>query len=255
MLLSYLIKLMKKPRINIIIQARMGSTRLPGKILQPIRRRPLLSYLVERVRCVQTKNQLIIATTTNPQDDILEAYAKKENILFFRGSEENVLDRYYQACCAYPADIIVRITGDCPLIDPAIIDHALDQFLEAKSPLDFLSNTLKRTYPRGMDVEVFTFEALKAAADEASTAFDREHVTPFLNRQPERFHLANFVHKPDISDYRLTVDTPEDFLLVSKIFEELYPKNKKFTLDDILQTFERHPEWKNINAHIKQKEV
>lgn len=244
---------MKIQKINIIVQARMGSTRLPGKILKPILNRPMLSFLIERLHFIHTPHSLIIATTTNPKDDLIESLAKQENTLTFRGSEEDVLDRYYQACCLYPAHTIVRITSDCPLIDPTIIDHALNQFQNA--PLDYLSNTLHRTFPRGMDIEIFTFEILKTAAKEASSASDREHVTPFLYRQPERFRLANFKHEPDLSKYRLTVDTSEDFLLISKIFEDLYPKNKKFTLNDIVRGFDRHPDWIKLNAHIKQKEA
>ncbi len=246
---------MKNKKINIIIQARMASTRLPGKVLRLILHRPMLDYLIERVNFMHTPHSLIIATTTNPRDDVIESFAKTSNTLLFRGSEEDVLDRYYQTCCVYPADIIVRITSDCPLMDPVIIDHALHQFQNNRSHLDYLSNTLHRTFPRGMDIEVFTFEALEIAAKEASNSYDREHVTPFLYRHPERFHLSNFTHNIDISKYRLTVDTPEDFLLISKIFEDLYPKNKKFTLEDILQGFNQHPAWQKINAHIKQKEV
>lgn len=249
------VSFMKDQKVNIIIQARMGSTRLPGKILKPIMGRPMLDYLIERIHRVDTPHTLIIATTTNPQDEAIESFAKKENIKVFRGSEEDVLDRYYQTCCAYPAEIIVRITSDCPLIDPAIVDHAIHLLQNSKTPVDYISNTQQRSFPRGMDVEVFTFAALKAAANEATSAYDREHVTPFIYNQPERFHLANFAHTPDISKYRLTVDTPEDFLLISKIFEELYPNNKKFTLADILRSFKQHPEWKKINAHVKQKEV
>lgn len=245
---------MKNQKINVIIQARMGSTRLPGKILRPIMGRPMLSYLIERVKLIQMPHTAIIATTTNPQDNVIEDFARQEDILFFRGCEEDVLDRYYQACCKYPADVIVRLTSDCPLIDPSIVDQAIHLFQTDATRLDYLSNTLQRTFPRGMDVEVFSFEVLKMASHEASSPFDREHVTPFLYRHSERFHLSNFTHLPDVSKYRLTVDTSEDFLLINKIFEELYPNKKKFTLDDILRAFEQHPEWKEINAHVKQKE-
>lgn len=246
---------MENQKINIIVQARMGSTRLPGKILKPIMGRPMMDYLLERVQGIQIPHSLIIATTTNPQDDAIESFAKQKSILVFRGSEEDVLDRYYQTCCMYPADIIVRITGDCPLIDPAIIKRGIAIMQENSKKLDYVSNVLQRTFPRGMDVEVLTSDALKTAAKEASSTYDREHVTPFLYRQPERFHLANFTHTPDISNYRLTVDTAEDFVLISKIFEALYPNSKKFTLADILKAFDQHPEWKEINAHVKQKEV
>ena len=244
-----------KKNINIVIQARMGSTRLPGKVLLPVMDRPLLSYLLERLDAVKTTHKLIIATTVNAQDDVIESFAQKENRLVFRGNEDDVLDRYYQACRAYPADIIVRITSDCPLMDPAIVDCALDLFQKSYTPLHYLSNTLQRTFPRGMDVEVISFEALEIAAKESTVLSDREHVTPFITRQSQRFHLSNFTHTPEAEQYRLTVDTPEDFLLIKKIFEYLYPKNKVFSLTDILKTFEQHPEWAQINAHVKQKEI
>lgn len=246
---------MQIQKTNVIIQARMGSTRLPGKVLKPVMGRPLLSYLLERLDSLKKAATTIIATTTNPQDDLIERFAKQNNRLLFRGSEEDVLDRFYQTCRKYPADLIVRITGDCPLMDPSIIDEALDRFQESSQSLDYLSNTLVRSFPRGMDVEVFTFTALKEAAAKATKTFDREHVTPYMYQQQNHFHLQNFTHKPDLSNFRLTVDTSEDFLLIRKILETLYPLNKKFTLDDMILAFEKHPDWIEINRHIKQKEV
>lgn len=246
---------MKKLHINIIIQARLGSTRLPGKILRPILGRPMLSYLIERVRRIQHSHTLIVATTQLPRDDEIVSYCENENVLYYRGSEEDVLDRYYQTCCHFPTDLIVRITSDCPLIDPAIIDQAISLLIKNSSQLDYVSNTLLRTFPRGMDVEVFTFQALKIAAQEASRPFDREHVTPYIYKHPDLFNIANLVYMADEAKYRLTVDTIEDFNLVNKIFENLYPTNKNFTLTDILDILKVHPEWKKINAHIKQKET
>lgn len=239
--------------VNIIIQARMGSTRLPGKILRPVMDRPLLSYLLERLNQVSSPHTLIIATTTNANDDVIEKFATNEGVLFFRGSEEDVLDRYYQTCCTYPADLIVRITSDCPLIDPSIIDQAIQLLQGNKTSLRYVSNTLERTFPRGMDVEAFTFDTLKTAAYNAISPYDREHVTPFIYNHPQLVQLTNFTHDTNLSQYRLTVDTAEDFLLITKIFENLYPKNKNFTLSDIIQAFEKNPEWKAINDHIIQR--
>jgi len=246
---------MKNQKINIIVQARMGSTRLPGKILKPIMGRPMLSYLVERLRRVQSIHHLIIASTINPEDDVIEAFCKKEHISIYRGSENDVLDRYYQTCCKYPAKIIVRITSDCPLIDPSIIDQAINLLREKSPKLDYVSNTQLRTFPRGMDVEVFYFDTLKIAAKETKSKSDREHVTPYIYKHPNLFYLANFIYMPDASKYRLTVDTIEDFTLINSIFETLYPHNKNFTLSDILHAFEQYPEWNKINAHIKQKRI
>lgn len=248
---------MKNNRIktSIIIQARMGSTRLPGKILKPILGRPLLSLLLERVRRVHAMHSLIIATTTKPEDDIFESFCKEENVAIFRGSEENVLNRYYQAALKSQAETIVRITSDCPLIDPAIIDQALLLYAVNSNCVDYVSNTLKRTFPRGMDVEVFSFEALKKAEEETKELFEKEHVTPYIYQHPDLFRLINFTHEPDLSNYRLTVDTNEDLMLITKIYEALYAKNRQFTMQDIIKNFDTHPEWININAHIKQKEV
>lgn len=242
-------------KVNIIIQARMGSTRLPGKILKPVLNRPLLSLLLERVRRVHAAHSIIIATTTNPNDDIIEQFCKKENVPFYRGSEEDVLDRYYQTALTYPTDIIVRITSDCPLIDPVLIDYALQLFLKQAPNIDYLSNVQERTFPRGMDIEIFSFECLQKAAEKSNRPYDREHVTSYIYNHPEQFKLVNFAQEINQSSYRLTLDTAEDLRLITKIFETLYPTKKNFTLQDILKILQIHPDWMEINAHVKQKEV
>jgi spore coat polysaccharide biosynthesis protein SpsF len=240
-------------KINIIIQARMGSTRLPGKVLRPTAGRPMLSYQIERLHQVKAPHSLIIATSDQSADDTIEAFCQQEKVICFRGEEDNVLDRYYQACQTYPADIIVRLTADCPLIDPAVIDEAIS--LYKKQPADYISNTLERTYPRGMDVELFTYKALLKAFHEAKKPFDKEHVTPYIYRKSSGFTVKNYGMTPDASMYRLTVDTIEDFTLIKTLIEDLYPKNKQFTLADILKDLQEHPEWTSINQHIKQKET
>lgn len=240
-------------RTVVIIQARMGSTRLPGKVLKTVNGRPLLSYQIERIKRCHEVNDIVIATTTNPQDQVIVELAEREGVQIFRGSEDDVLDRYFKAAQQAKADIVVRSTSDCPLVDPAVIDRAV-VLLKSRFPnIDYVSNALKRTYPRGMDVEVFSFNALKKAAEETQNPYDREHVTPYLYQNLEKFKCENFTYSSDQSQHRWTVDTPEDFELVSLLLGALYPTNPQFTLEDLLKTIQRHPEWSRINAHVQQK--
>lgn len=245
----------KTPRIIIIVQARMGSTRLPGKILKEVLQKPLLSYEIERLKQVKNAQEVIIATTTNQLDQAVIDLCQKEGMGVFRGSEEDVLGRYYEAAVLTKADVIVRITADCPLIDPRIIDKAIALFLDTKSDYDYLSNAQERTYPRGMDVEVFSRKALEKAYDEAHLPEEREHVTLYLYRHPEKFHIGSFKRNLDASSYRLTVDTAEDFALIKIVLEQLYPQNPHFSLEEILKLLENHPEWYALNRHVQQKGV
>lgn len=240
-------------RVAIIVQARMGASRLPGKPLKQVLGKSLLSYLIERLKQCKTVDRLCIATTTNPQDDVIARAAEKAGVDMVRGSEEDVLARYVQAAQVLKCDLIVRITADCPLMDPALIDQLVTAFKTHSSKVDYLSNTLKRTYPRGMDVEVFSHQALKKAAQEALLPEEREHVTLYMYRHPELFYLENFSYPQDHSNYRWTVDTPEDFVLIKHIIEALYPINPHFNLADILQLMQQHRDWALINQHIPQK--
>lgn len=244
-----------KPKTLIIVQARMGSTRLPGKVLKQIIEKPLIFYLVERLKRVKNSHSIVIATSTNALDDTLANYCMKTNIPVFRGSENDVLQRYYDCAKEYGADFIVRICSDCPLIDPALVDDVIEQCLIQKEPLRIASNVIQRTYPRGMDTEVFTFQALEEAAMTVTSVEEREHVTLNFYRHPNLYHLISVKSNKNTSNYRLTVDTQEDFELISKIFTALYPKNPAFTLQDVLQLLKANPEWLKINAHIKQKET
>lgn len=245
----------KNLRKVMIIQARMGATRLPGKPMKNVLNRPLLSYLIERVTRTKKIDQVVVATTTNPKDDEIFCYCQKHGVACIRGSENDVLDRYLQAAQAYAADVIVRITADCPLIDPDVIDEVVSYYLDNQPKFDYVANTITRTYPRGMDVEVFSRQALEEAAVKAIASEDREHVTPYLYRHPQKFKIGSVVKEKDDSRYRWTVDTVEDFTLISKILEEIYPKKPGFSLKDLLNLLEAHPEWSKINADIKQKEL
>lgn len=240
----------KDQKVVAFVQARMGSTRLPGKHLLSLLDEPMLSRLFERLKGAKTLDQIVLATTTEPKDDCLAELAVANKIPFFRGSSENVLERFYQASRLFPGEIIVRITADCPLIDPALVDKTVDYFRTHR--FDYVSNT--QSYPRGMDTEVFSRASFEKVYNSAKTPAEKEHVTPFYYRHPELFKLGS-LPKQTIPPYRLTVDTQEDFLLVSHIYEALYPQNPHFSLQDIYTVLDTHPDWHLINAHIAQKPV
>jgi len=244
---------MHKPHIVVVLQARMGATRLPGKPLMKVLGRELLSYEVERIRRAKSVDEVVVATTTNPADDKIVEFCQKEHIPYFRGSEDDVLDRYYQAAKHHKVDVVIRITGDCPLIDPVEIDRVVDYFL--KGGVDYISNTLELTYPRGLDVEVFSFSQLERVQKEAKRPEEREHVTPYFYRHPELFSLVCVKSPVDLSHHRWTVDTQEDFDLIARIIAALYPKNKAFSMHDILELLKHHPDWVKINAHVVQKRL
>ncbi len=244
---------MKKLRIVVIVQARMGATRLPEKPLKQIMHRPLLSYQLERLRRAQTVAEVVVATTTAAADQAIVDLCLAEGVSVYRGSEQDVLDRYYQAAKLFQADVIVRVTGDCPLIDPAVLDRLVSDYIEHFPAYDYISNAIVRTYPRGLDVEVFSFKSLEIAASQARRPEEREHVTPYFYEHPELFALKNIANATDASDQRWTVDTAEDFLLIGHIITALYPENPGFGMQDILELLGRHPEWEALNRHIKQK--
>ena len=237
----------------IIVQARMTSTRLPGKVMKIVCDKPLLEHLIDRLKRVKYADQIVIATTVNETDDQIVALCKKLDISCFRGSEEDVLGRYYEAAVEYGGDVIIRITSDCPLIDPHIVDQVIAYYVDNKDNVDYVSNCLNRTYPKGMGVEVFPSSILKEAYEEAKEAHDREHVTPFIKNRSSRYRLGDIEHSTDLSHYRLTVDTPEDMELIRRIFESLYYQNPLFSLKDMLDQMERTPEWETINTHVEIK--
>jgi spore coat polysaccharide biosynthesis protein SpsF len=171
----------------------------------------------------------------------------------FRGEEFDVLDRYHRAAAEYAADAVVRVTSDCPLIDPALVDEVIRTFLDADGQVDYVSNTLVRSYPRGLDCEVFSAELLRQVCAEAASASDREHVTPFIYRQPDRFRLVNVANSADQSGFRWTVDTPEDFELIRRMLEVLLPSKSGFTFSDCLQVMADHPDWAALNSEVAQK--
>ncbi|MEH2349514.1 MAG: glycosyltransferase family protein [Nostoc sp.] len=238
-------------RTVIIVQARMTSTRLPGKVLKKVLDKPLLEYQIERLKRVNLADEIVIATTINDTDKPIIELCDRLSVPYFPGSEEDVLARYYGAAKEHQADIIVRVTSDCPLIDPQVIDKAIQFFIDYK--YDYVSNSLERTYPRGMDTEVFSFIALYEAFAEARVQPEREHITPFIYMHPERYQLAQVVYSENQSSHRWTVDTADDFELIKRIIEALYPQIPKFTLEDCLDLLREYPDWSLINAHVEQK--
>jgi spore coat polysaccharide biosynthesis protein SpsF len=235
----------------IIVQARMTSTRLPGKVLLPLAGEPMLTRLVERLCRVERADGIIIATTTNATDDAIAALCERLGVPSHRGSEHDVLSRYADAARLHGASVVVRITSDCPLIDPALIDRLIATHAEGGS--DYVSNMLPPSWPYGMAVEVFSAAALQQANTEATQAAEREHVTPFLYWHPERYRLRNVASPVDLSHHRWTVDTPEDYELVRRLFEALHPAQPNFSQADILSLLDAHPDWLSINQHIQQK--
>lgn len=218
--------------------------------------KPLLEYQIERVRRSKLLNQIVIATTTKESEQPIIDLCTRLSVDYYRGSEDDVLSRYFEAASQYEAEAIVRLTSDCPLMDHETIDTVIGKYLANKKSLDYISNTIERTYPRGFDVEVFSFAALAQAHSEASTAEEREHVTPYIYHHPEQFNLAFVKRESNLSSYRLTVDTDEDLQVISRIISELYrQKKEQFLLDDIIECLQENPEWSTINAHIEQKKL
>jgi spore coat polysaccharide biosynthesis protein SpsF len=259
----------------IIVQARMTSTRLPGKILKKVLDRPLLDFQIERLKRVASADQIVIATTTNGTDDQVAGLCRELGVSCFRGPEEDVLARYYGAAKESGAEAIVRITADCPVIDPVISGAAIDFFLTNGHQYDYVRLD---GYPRGLDTEVFPFAVLEECWKEAAAQPEREHVTPFIYNHPERYRIKRLlcpragsgylpmslraersnlslenIQENDFSHHRWTVDTPEDFELIRRIIEELYPTKPEFDMADILTVLEKYPEWKAINAQVRQK--
>jgi len=241
-----------------IVQARMTSTRLPGKVLMPVLGRPLLAFQIERMRRARRLDRIVVATTVNATDDAIVAFCESAGVDVTRGSEADVLSRYVEAAQRFGAATVMRVTSDCPLLDPHLLDDAVDRFVSARASAagcDYFSNMLTPTFPYGLAVELMTAEALLTAGAEAQDPQEREHVTPFIYWRPGRFRLESLTMQPDLSTHRWTVDTPEDLELVSRILAALYPVNREFGIGDVLALLAQHPDWAKINAHIGQRQV
>lgn len=245
---------MSAERSVAIIQARMGSSRLPGKVMAEIAGQPMLAHVVRRTRQATALDAVVVATTTDPGDDPLVDYCRTHKILFYRGDPFDVLDRYHQAAKIFKAAEIIRLTADCPLIDPSVIDLVMERFRQ--SAVDFAANRLPppwhRTYPIGLDIEVCTFAALERAWREADQPYQREHVMPYLYEEPGRFKILLVDHEPDYGHFRWTVDTAEDLTLVREIFARFSP-DEDFSWTAVLDLFEREPHLAEINANVSHK--
>ena len=237
-----------------IVQARIGSTRLPGKILKDLAGEPMLVRCVNRVRRASLVDDVLVATTDRHTDDMVATLCAARQWCCFRGSEDDVLDRYYRAALSCRADVIVRVTSDCPLIEPEIIDRVLRAFHASEPVADYVSNVIpRRTFPRGLDVEVFTFAALERAWHEDRNPAWREHVTEYMLRNPNRFTLGGVSSSDDLSHWRWTVDTPEDLTLARLIYESFH--NDRFSWREVLALLAEHPDWADINRDIRQKAI
>lgn len=239
-------------KIAVIIQARMGSTRLPKKVLSDIEGKSMLWHLVHRLKNSKFSPEIIIATTISEDDREILTLAEDFGIKSNAGSIDDVLDRFYQTALKQNPDIIVRITADCPLMDPEVFDKVLQFFLDGD--FDYATNTLPPTYPDGLDVEVFSFKTLEKAWNEARLQSEREHVTPYIRKNPDLFKLGNITNEEDLSSMRWTVDEKEDLEFVKEIYKNLYPKKEVFLMDDILNLLKEKPELMKINDQYKRNE-
>ena len=248
--------LKKSNNIVCIIQARMGSSRLPGKVLKQICGRPMLGWVAERASRSKLISRIVVATTTDPGDDPVEKFCESSSITCFRGSEFDVLDRYYQSAKANQAEIVVRLTADCPLIDAALIDKTIKKLFETAA--DFAANRLPppfmRTYPIGLDTEVATFKALETAWKLAKKPFEREHVMPFLYDPQNNFKVEILDAEQNYGNFRWTVDTPEDLEFIQQVTAKLGCQ-LDFNWQDVLKILEDHPDLEKINATIEHKSL
>ena len=242
---------MLKRKITIIIQARTASQRLSRKVLRKILGRPMIWYILRRIKESENVAQVVLATTKNKEDDILADIAKKNKILVFRGDDLDVLNRYYECAKKYKADPIIRITADCPLIDSFLVDEMIDFYL--KNNYDYVSNTIIPTYPDGLDVEIFSFKTLEFAVNNARKKSEREHVTVYIKNNPQKFKLFNYKNENDLSNYRWTVDEEEDLLFVRKIYSKMKP-DVVFKYQKILELLSSFPDLLKINQGFKRNE-
>ncbi len=230
----------------------MGSTRLPNKVMMDLHGKTILEHVVTRVSQSKFVDDIIIATTIGKQDLSIVSFCASHGFRVFVGSEEDVLDRYYQAARLLRPENIIRITSDCPMIDPEIIDLIGHQHLLVRA--DYSSNTLDETYPDGLDAEIFTYESLEIAWREALLKSDREHVTPFIKKSPNKFKLLSVKNDENLSHMRWTIDQPEDYKFLGEIYGNIYPKNPKFRTKDVLDEINKHPHLTEINSGIIRNE-
>lgn len=238
-------------KIGVIVQARTGSTRLPGKVLLRLGNRTVLEQVIGRCRLIPSAHEVVVATTVKEEDDAIAMVAHEAGVPFFRGSEQDVLSRYYHAARKHGFDVVVRVTSDCPFLDPDLSDAIIRHFLNNR--YDYCSNGRVLTFPRGLDTEVFTFAALEEAYHQARETYEREHVTPYIYLRPEQYRLGSYENEDNQSHHRWTLDTPEDWQLIQEIHRRLPAGSTDWR--DILVIVKDYPELSRINAHIEQKKL
>lgn len=242
-------------RIVSTIEARMGSTRLPEKTMREMVGKPMLELIIERLKRARKLDEIVVATTTEAEDEVITRLAERTGVKWFRGSSEDVLDRVLQAAKAYQADIIVEMTGDNPLLDPELVDEAINIYL--KGNYDYVSNAIKETYPDGLNVQVFSVKVADEVASITNDPADRENVSLYIYEHPERYRLYNMEAPPEYyhPEYRWTVDTEADIQFITAVYENLYYENPSFSIADIMKLLREKPDLLKINAYIKQKPV
>lgn len=238
--------------ITVIIQARVGSSRLPGKVLMMLEDKTVLEHVVDRCRAAHNVTEVIVATTNKEADLPICDLVKNIGVKYFRGSEEDVLDRYYQTALKFQADHIVRVTSDCPVMDPHVIDQIVARYQEQLP--DYCSNTIDRTFPDGEDIEVFSFSALKQAWSKAEKPSEREHVTPYIRSHPDQFRLESFKLDRDLNQKRWTLDKEEDFEFLKILYQNLYTEDPLFGMKRILDFLEENPKVEDINSSVVKDE-
>lgn len=237
--------------VNAIIQARCGSTRFPNKVFADINGKPLLWHVVNRLKYAEMIDDIIIATTVNPKDDKIEEWCNAESVKCFRGSEEDVLNRYYSASVAFPSDVVVRVTADDPFKEPVVIDKVIRRLIDEK--LDLVTNNFPPSFPEGLDCEAFTYSVLELMEKTTQDSFEREHVTQYVYHNPDKFKIGNVASDTQLSSYRWTIDNAEDYEMV----KEVYAKRKKnskgiLLMDEILEILRKNPEISKINSQVKR---
>lgn len=242
-------------KVVCIMQTRVGSSRLPGKVLKEICGKTVLEHDINRLKLVSEIDEIVIATTTEDKDNIIVQEAKRLGVNYFRGSENDVLSRYYYAARESNADIVVRVTSDCPCLDYNILNDMIKLFIKKINEVDYVSNTIDRTYPRGYDGEVFAFSSLEKAFINARRDYEREHVTPYLYDQGNNFRLLQYKNSQDYSKYRVTLDTQEDFEVINEIYRALFKKEEYFLLNDVVKFLDENPSIARINEKIEQKKL
>ncbi len=236
-----------------VVQARMTSTRLPGKVMLDVLGKPMLAHQLDRVARVPSIDEIVIATTVNDADDPVAAFAEREGYGLHRGSEHDVLSRFDGAVAETDADTVVRLTADCPLADPDVIELVISRYRDAAPRCDYVTNGIPRSYPAGLDAEIFSRAVLEAAAREARDPYDREHVTPFIYRNPDRFRLLSVVLEPSLAWERWTLDELGDFALIRRVLEALLPVKPDFRMADVIGVLDAHPQWRSLNGSVQEK--